>query len=203
MIRPTRKFGWLLATAAVLMAVFAADSAFAQAVGNTNVSIQLNPLAILYYRSAVTLQVSANDLATAIANGNPSDNGASTFALAGAAGALSGNATVAANPFNAAAILTTLTNFYQVRSTRAFTVAISIPTPTLTAAGSGQITLSNGETQIQTVGVWGATAGANPASLGTVNAGDVRFNMDVTAITNVTVATTYTGGVIRLTLTTP
>ena len=105
-------------------------------------------------------------------------------------------------PFNAAAILTTLTNFYQVRSTRAFTVAMSIPTPTLTAAGSGTITLSNGQTSVNG-GAWGATAGANPASLGAVNAGDVRFNMDVTAITNVTGATTYTGGVVRLTLTTP
>jgi hypothetical protein len=202
MIRPIKKLGFLLATAAVLMAVFAADSAFAQAVGNTNISVQLNPLAILYYRSAVTLTVTANDLATALANSNPSDNGASTFALTGAAGALSGDATVAANPFNAAAILTTLTNFYQVRSTRAFTVAMSIPTPTLTAAGSGQITLSAGETRVN-AGVWGASGGANPASLGAVNTGDVRFNMDVTAITNVTVATTYTGGVIRLTLTTP
>jgi len=197
-----RRLKVLLATAAVLIGVFAADSAFAQAVGNTNISIQLNPLAILYYRSAVTLTVTANDLATAIANGNPSDNGASTFALAGAAGALGGDATVVATPFNAAAILTTLSNFYQVRSTRAFTVAMSIPTPTLTAVGFGQIALSAGETRVN-AGAWGATAGATPASLGAVNTGDVRFTMDVTAITNVTVATTYTGGVIRLTLTTP
>jgi hypothetical protein len=202
MIRPIRKLGLLLATAAVLMAVFAGDSAFAQAVGNTNISVQLNPLAILYYRSSVTLTVTANDLATALANANPSDNGASTFALAGAAGALSGDATVAATPFNAATILTTLSNFYQVRSTRAFLVTMSIPTPTLTAAGSGQITLSNGQTSVNG-GAWGASAGATPASLGAVNTGDVRFNMDVTAITNVIAATTYTGGVIRLTLTTP
>jgi hypothetical protein len=202
MIRPIRKLGLLLATAAVLMAVFAGDSAFAQAVGNTNISVQLNPLAILYYRSSVTLTVTANDLATALANANPSDNGASNFALTGAAGALSGDATVAATPFNAAAILTTLSNFYQVRSTRAFLVAVSIPTPTLTAAGSGSITLSAGQTSVNG-GVWGASAGATPASLGAVNTGDVRFNMDVTAITNVIAATTYTGGVIRLTLTTP
>jgi hypothetical protein len=202
MIRPIRKLTLLLATAAVLMAVFAGDSAFAQAVGDTNISVQLNPLAILYYRSSVTLTVTANDLATALANANPSDNGASNFALTGAAGALSGDATVAATPFNAAAILTTLSNFYQVRSTRGFTVAMSLPTPTLTAAGSGTITLSAGQTSVNG-GAWGASAGATPASLGAVNTGDVRFNMDVTAITNVTGATTYTGGVIRLTLTTP
>jgi hypothetical protein len=81
-------------------------------------------------------------------------------------------------------------------------VAMSIPTPTLTAAGSGQITLSNGQTSVNG-GAWGASAGATPASLGAVNTGDVRFNMDVTAITNVVGATTYTGGVVRLTLTTP
>jgi hypothetical protein len=197
-----RKLLLVVAVAAVLMAVFAADSAYAQAVGDTNISIQLNPLAILYYRSSVTLTVTANDLATALANGNPSDNGASTFALTGAAGALSGDATVAANPFNAATILTTLTNFYQVRSTRAFQVAVSIPTPGLTAAGAGTITLSAGETSVNG-GAWGATEGATPASLGATNTGDVRFNMDVSGITNVIAATTYTGGVIRLTLTTP
>ncbi|OFV80149.1 MAG: hypothetical protein A2Y78_15310 [Acidobacteria bacterium RBG_13_68_16] len=197
-----RKLTLLLAIAAVLITVFAADSAFAQAVGNTNISVQLNPLAILYYRTDLTLTVSGTDLATALAGANPVGEPDNTPALTGTAGALDGDAAVVATPFNAAAIVTTLSNFYQVRSTRGFTVAVTLPTPTLTAAGSGTITLSAQQTRIN-AGTWGASASATPASLGTVNAGDVRFNMDVSAITNVTAATTYTGGVVRLTLTTP
>jgi hypothetical protein len=202
MIRPIRKFGWLLATAAVLMAVFGTDSAFAQATGNTAMSVQLNPLAILYYRSSLTLTVSANDLATALANANPSDNGALSTALTGAAGALNADTTVAATPFNAATILTTLSNFYQVRSTRGFTVTVSLPTPTLTNGTSGTITMSNAVTQINGSG-YGASASATPASLGTTNAGDVQFNMDVSGVHDLAVATTFAGGVIRLVLTTP
>ena len=201
-IRPMRKLGIVLATAAVLMTVFAADSAFAQATGDTAISVQLNPLAILYYRTSLTLTVSGTDLATALAGANPVNEGAASPALTGTAGNLAGDATVAGTPFNAATILTTLSNFYQVRSTRGFTVTVSLPTPTLTAAGSGTITLSAQETSIN-AGAWAASASASPASLGTVNAGAVRFNMDVSAITNVAAATTYTGGVIRLVLTTP
>ena len=199
-----RRFALLLVTAAVLVVVFGADSAMAQATGTTAISVQLNPLAILYYRTSMTLTVSAQELADAVAGANPVNEGAASPALATAAiGELAGDATVGASSYDTS-IVTTLSNFYQVRSTRPFTVAVTLPSPTLSAAGSGSITLSTQETRIN-AGTWGGSAQITGTgiTLGTTYAGDVRFTMDVSGVQDITGATTFTGGQIQLALTTP
>jgi hypothetical protein len=200
-----RKLGLLLATLVILIGVFAADSALAQATGTTNISVQLSPLAILYYRTALTLTVSGNDLATAIAGANPVGEAAVSPALTGTSGNLAGDATTAPTPFNAATILTTLSNFYQVRSTRSFQVTVSIPSGfnVLTATGFGTITMSTPLTSLDGSTFNATVNSTGSPTLGTPYPGWVRFTMDVTNVSNLISTQTYTGGRIQVDLATP
>lgn len=191
---------------AVLLALLAAPMAFAQATGNTSIYVQFPRIAILYYRSSITLQPSASDLITAFAGSNPVNTGAQTITTFTAAlGSLEGDAVTPATPFTTN-VLTTINNFYQVRANYRFEVTVSITDGILQGdgtTGSGNILMSNVATELNDSGTWAATVQQpNPGGLGTVHKGDVRFDLDFSAASLIPPATsaTFGDGVVQTTV---
>lgn len=155
---------------------------WAQATGNTSIYVVFPRIAILYYRSSITLQPSANDLITAFAGANPVNTGVTTISsFTAGLGTLEGDASTPATPF-ATNVLTTINNFYQVRANYQFQVSVSITDGVLQGdgiSGSGNILMANAETELNDSGTWAATVQQpNPGGLGAVHKGDVRFNLD-------------------------
>lgn len=185
----------LLAIAVGLLGV---PSLLAQATGNTSIYVDFPRIAILYYRSTITLQPSANDLITAFAGSNPVNTGATTINTFNAAlGSLEGDATTPATPFTTN-VLTTINNFYQVRANYQFQVTVAITDGTLQGdgvSGSGNILMSNVQTELNDNGTWAATVQQpNPGGLGNIHKGDVRFDLDFTGATLLPPATSATFG---------
>lgn len=183
---------------AAILATVVTPLAFAQATGNTSIWVVFPRIAILYYRSNIYLQPSANDLITAFAGSNPVNTGNITISTFTAGlGSLEGDATTPATPFSTN-VLTTINNFYQVRANYQFQVTVSITDSTLQGdgtTGSGNIVMSNVETELNDSGTWAATVQQpNPGGLGTVHKGDVRFNLDFTGASLIPPATTATFG---------
>lgn len=171
---------------------------FAQATGNTSIYVQFPRIAILYYRSSITLQPSANDLITAFAGANPVNTGAQTISTFTAAlGSLEGDALTPATPFTTN-VLTTINNFYQVRANYQFQVTVSITDGTLQGdgtTGSGNISMSNVATELNDSGTWAATVQQPaPGGLGTIHKGDVRFDLDFSGAYLIPPATSATFG---------
>jgi hypothetical protein len=184
----------------VLLATVVAPLALAQT-ASTQIYVQYPRVAILYYRSSITLQPSLADLATAFAGASPVDQGPTTInTFTASLGNLIGDANTPDLPFSTN-VLTTIINFYQVRSNYRFQVAVSITDGTLEAGagGSGQIDMSNVQTRLNG-GSWGAFAQVTtPGGLGTVHQGDVRFDLDfANADLNVgSTSATFGDGVIQ------
>ena len=183
---------------ATLLVLGFAAPLFAQATGNTSIYVVYPRIAILYYRSSITLQPSAADLITAFAGSNPVNTGATTISTFTAAlGSLEGDATTPATPFSTN-VLTTINNFYQVRANYQFQVTVSITDGTLQGdgtTGSGNILMSNVETELNDSGTWAATVQQpNPGGLGTVHKGDVRFDLDFSGATLIAPNTSATFG---------
>lgn len=190
----------------VLLAVAGTPLAFAQATGNTSVYVVYPRMAILYYRSAITLQPSASDLITALAGGNPVNTGTQTIStFTSALGTLEGNAATPATPFSTN-VLTTINNFYQVRANYQFEVTVTVTDATLQGdgtTGSGNIVMSNVQTELNDSGTWAATVQQpNPGGMGTIHKGDVRFNLDFSGAALIPPATsaTFGDGVIQTTV---
>lgn len=182
----------------VLLGLLVTPSLFAQATGNTSIWVVFPRIAILYYRSNITLQPSANDLITAFAGSNPVNTGTTTInTFTAGLGSLEGDATTPATPFTTN-VLTTINNFYQVRANYQFQVTVAITDGTLQGdgtTGSGNITMSNVQTELNDSGTWAATVQQPaPGGLGTVHKGDVRFNLDFTGATLLPPATSATFG---------
>jgi hypothetical protein len=180
-----------------LLATVVAPLALAQT-ANTSIYVQYPRIAILYYRSSITLQPSLADLVTAFAGSNPVNTGTTTITTFTAGlGTLVGNANTPALPFSTN-VLTTINNFYQVRSNYQFQAAVSITDNTLQGDGvngSGNITMSDAETQLDNSGNWGASDSVTaPGGLGTIHKGDVRFNLDFSAATLIPPAASATFG---------
>lgn len=182
---------------AVLLGLLTAPGLFAQATGNTSIYVQFPRIAILYYRSSITLAPSASDLITAFAGANPANTGTTTInTFTAALGSLEGDATTPATPFNQN-VTTTINNFYQVRANYQFQVTVSITDGTLQADanGSGDILMSNVQTELNDSGTWAATVQQTaPGGLGTVHKGDVRFDLDFSGATLIPPATSATFG---------
>ncbi|MCS7181509.1 MAG: hypothetical protein NZ869_00095 [Thermoanaerobaculum sp.] len=190
----------------LVVMTLAAPLALAQATGSTSVYVDFPRIAILYYRNSITLQPSATDLITAFAGANPVNTGSQTISsFTAALGSLEGNAATPATPFSTN-VLTTINNFYQVRSNYRFQVTVSITDPTLQGdgtTGSGNITMSGVATELNDNGTWAATVQQpNPNGLGTIHKGDVRFNLDFSGASLIPPATTATfgDGVIQTTV---
>jgi|GEM_PF-2096005 len=188
---------------ATLLVLGFAAPLFAQATGNTSIYVVYPRIAILYYRSSITLQPSAADLITAFAGSNPVNTGATTISTFTAAlGSLEGDATTPATPFSTN-VLTTINNFYQVRANYQFQVTVSITDGTLQGdgtTGSGNILMSNVETELNDSGTWAATVQQpNPGGLGTVHKGDVRFDLDFSgaALIAPNTSATFGDGVVQ------
>ncbi|MFN3414399.1 MAG: hypothetical protein ACK42L_10115, partial [Thermoanaerobaculum sp.] len=182
----------------VLLGLVATPSLFAQATGSTSIYVVFPRIAILYYRSSITLQPSANDLITAFAGSNPVNTGTTTInTFTAALGSLEGDATTPAMPFTQN-VLTTINNFYQVRANYQFQVWVSITDGTLQGdgtTGGGNILMSNVQTELNNSGTWAATVQQpNPGGLGTVHTGDVRFNLDFTGAYLIAPSTSATFG---------
>lgn len=182
----------------VLLGLVVTPSLFAQATGNTSIWVEFPRIAILYYRSSVTLQPSANDLITAFAGSNPVNTGTTTISTFTAAlGSLEGDASTPATPFSTN-VLTTINNFYQVRANYRFQVTVSITDPTLQGdgtTGSGNIVMSGVQTELNDSGTWAPTVQQpNPGGLGTVHKGDVRFNLDFSGASLIAPNTSATFG---------
>ncbi len=186
----------------LLLGLVVTPSLFAQATGNTSIYVQYPRIAILYYRSSITLQPSANDLITAFAGSNPVDTLTTTInTFTASLGSLVGDATTPATPFSTN-VVTTINNFYQVRANYQFQVTVSITDPTLESdgiTGSGDIVMSNVETRLNN-GAWAnPVQQPNPGGLGTIHNGDVRFNLDFTgaALIAPNNAATFGDGVVQ------
>ncbi len=183
---------------AVLLGLLTAPGLFAQATGNTSIYVQFPRIAILYYRSSITLAPSASDLITAFAGANPVNNGTTTInTFTAGLGSLEGDATTPATPFNQN-VLTTINNFYQVRANYQFQVTVSITDGTLQGdgtTGGGNILMANAQTELNDSGTWAATVQqTTPGGLGTVHKGDVRFDLDFSGATLIPPAATATFG---------
>jgi hypothetical protein len=186
----------------VLLATAVAPLALAQT-ANTQIYVQFPRIAILYYRSSITLAPSLTDLVTAFAGSNPVNTGTTTInTFTASLGNLSGNATTPATPFSTT-VLTTIINFYQVRSNYQFQAAVSITDGTLQGdgtTGSGSITMTGAQTQLDSSGNWGASDSVTaPGGLGTIHQGDVRFNLDFSGATLIppNTSATFGDGVIQ------
>lgn len=171
---------------------------WAQATGNTSIFVVFPRIAILYYRSSITLQPSASDLITAFAGANPVNTGTTTItSFTAGLGTLEGDATTPDTPFNTN-VLTTINNFYQVRANYQFQVSVSITDGTLQGdgtTGSGNILMTGAETELNDSGTWAATVQQpSPGGLGTVHKGDVRFNLDFSGASLIAPATNATFG---------
>uniref|UniRef100_A0A7V1ZGZ4 Uncharacterized protein n=1 Tax=Thermoanaerobaculum aquaticum TaxID=1312852 RepID=A0A7V1ZGZ4_9BACT len=183
---------------AVLLGLLTAPGLFAQATGNTSIYVQFPRIAILYYRSSITLAPSASDLITAFAGANPVNTGTTTInTFTAGLGSLEGDATTPATPFNQK-LLTTINNFYQVRANYQFQVTVSITDGTLQGdgtTGGGNILMANAQTELNDSGTWAATVQqTTPGGLGTVHKGDVRFDLDFSGATLIPPAATATFG---------
>ncbi|BCW93095.1 MAG: hypothetical protein ACOY7U_10930 [Acidobacteriota bacterium] len=183
---------------AVLLGLLTAPGLFAQATGNTSIYVQFPRIAILYYRSSITLAPSASDLITAFAGANPVNTGTTTInTFTAGLGSLEGDATTPATPFNQN-VLTTINNFYQVRANYQFQVTVSITDGTLQGdgtTGGGNILMANAQTELNDSGTWAATVQqTTPGGLGTVHKGDVRFDLDFSGATLIPPAATATFG---------
>ena len=183
---------------AVVLALGFVAPLFAQATANTSIYVVYPRIAILYYRSSITLQPSASDLITAFAGSNPVNTGTTSISTFTAAlGTLEGDATTPATPFSTN-VLTTINNFYQVRANYQFQVTVSIIDGALqgdSITGSGNILMSNVETELNDSGTWATTVQQpNPGGLGTVHKGDVRFNLDFSGASLIAPNTSATFG---------
>ncbi|MGC8916441.1 MAG: hypothetical protein ACP5NF_05625 [Thermoanaerobaculum sp.] len=183
---------------AAVLAMVGVPMAFAQATGNTSIYVVYPRIAILYYRSSITLQPSASDLITAFAGGNPVNTGATTIStFTSGLGTLEGDATTPATPFSTN-VLTTINNFYQVRANYQFQVTVSITDGTLQGdgtTGSGNILMSNVQTELNDSGTWATTVQQpTPGGLGTIHKGDVRFNLDFSGASLIAPNTSATFG---------
>lgn len=184
--------------ALIVLTLAGTPLAFAQATGNTSIYVVFPRIAILYYRSAITLQPTANDLITAFAGANPVNTGTQTISTFTAGlGTLEGDAATPATPFSTL-VLTTINNFYQVRANYQFQVTVSITDGTLQGdgvTGSGNILMSNVQTELNDSGTWAATVQQPaPGGLGTIHKGDVRFDLDFAGASLIPPATSATFG---------
>lgn len=191
---------------AVLLVLLGVSPLLAQATGNTSIYVQFPRIAILYYRSAITLQPSASDLITAFAGSNPVNTGTQTISTFTAGlGTLEGNAATPATPFSTL-VLTTINNFYQVRANYQFQVTVAITDGTLQGdgtTGSGNIVMNNVQTELNDSGTWAATVQQPaPGGLGTIHKGDVRFDLDFSGASLIAPNTsaTFGDGVIQTTV---
>ena len=159
----------------------------------TDITMTMPGLVVLYYRTEVTFDVDAGTLG-GLVNAVPAEG---TTSITG----LSGNAGVTGNGFDAIDSLTaTVSNFWAVRSIgpNNTEVTVSVSDGTLNPVGTGEILIANPLTRLSGAGAFASdVVDFAPTGFGAGSAqlGDVQFDVDLSGVED---SGDYTGGEITI-----
>lgn len=182
----------------VFVLAMATVPAMAQQTAQTQINMNMPSFVVLYYRNAVTFDVSEAQLASLVGHAAGTvDEGTVTL------NDFTGDAGVVGSGFNEPTSLSgTVTNFWGVRSIGApgeqTQVSVAVTTGAI-SNGTDTINISNPLTRTAGGGAFTASSVTfAPTGLGAANIqlGDVQFDIDLTGVSS---AGAYTGGVVEVT----
>lgn len=187
----------LFVLALFALAVAAAPT-MAQQTAQTQVNMNMPSFVVLYYRNAVTFDISEAQLASLVGHASGTvDEGSTTL------NDFSGDAGVTGSGFTEPSSLSgTVTNFWGVRSIGApgeqTQVSVSVTTGTI-SNGTDTIAISNALTRTAGGGAFSAssvTFAPTGLGAGNIQLGDVQFDVDLSGVSS---SGAYTGGVVEVT----
>ena len=187
--------------ATALALVLTASPVQAQAIGNTDVDINIPDIVILHYFSNVDITIGSNEFGTFL-TGSPGDSSIDEGTAAPAAGGFTQDLNIVPTALtgNPAAAVLTLQNAWAVRAVSLGAPAsqtqleITIPDNTLNHVSGATMTISSAT--VDDGGGAGAIITFNAPGLFTPELGDVALTLDMTSATD---AGDYLDGVFRLT----